>query len=43
MTWDDVGSLVDVREELHMAVVEPLRSPEAFEALGLRVAAGVLL
>lgn len=43
VTWADVGALEDVREELMMAVVEPIRRHELFSALGLRAPAGVLL
>ncbi|CAG9770982.1 unnamed protein product [Ceutorhynchus assimilis] len=42
-TWDDVGSLRDIREELQMAILAPVRHSEQFEALGLTVPAGVLL
>jgi ribosome biogenesis ATPase len=43
ITWADVGALAAVRAELEMAIVQPLRRPELFAALGLRVPAGVLL
>ncbi|KAM3863406.1 nuclear valosin-containing protein-like [Diretmus argenteus] len=43
VTWDDVGALQDIREELTMAILAPVRSPEQFEALGLSAPAGVLL
>ncbi|KAM4615467.1 nuclear valosin-containing protein-like isoform 2-T2 [Polymixia lowei] len=43
VTWDDVGALQDIREELTMAILAPVRSPEQFKALGLSVPAGVLL
>ncbi|GFR52366.1 hypothetical protein Agub_g14925, partial [Astrephomene gubernaculifera] len=43
VTWDDVGALAEVREELSFAVSEPIRNPERFEALGLPAATGVLL
>ncbi|XP_066155268.1 nuclear valosin-containing protein-like [Euwallacea fornicatus] len=42
-TWEDVGSLKDVREELQMAILGPVRHSKEFEALGLTVPAGVLL
>jgi len=41
--WEDVGALAAVRDELGMAILQPLRRPEAFRALGLSVPAGVLL
>lgn len=43
VTWDDVGSLGDVREELAFAITEPISRPELFESMGLRNATGVLL
>ena len=43
VTWDDVGALKDVGSELEMAIVQPLKRPEVFAALNLRVPAGVLL
>ncbi len=43
VTWDDVGSLGDVREELAFAITQPVAHPEVFEAMGLRPATGVLL
>ncbi|XP_019877000.2 nuclear valosin-containing protein-like isoform X2 [Aethina tumida] len=42
-TWADVGSLNDVREELQMAILGPVRHAEQFEALGVSVPTGVLL
>ena len=43
VTWKDVGALADVRSELEMAIVQPLRRPELFASLGLSAPAGVLL
>lgn len=43
VTWEDVGALQDIREELTMAILAPVRSPEQFQALGLGSPAGVLL
>uniref|UniRef100_A0A8C8D2Y6 AAA+ ATPase domain-containing protein n=1 Tax=Oncorhynchus tshawytscha TaxID=74940 RepID=A0A8C8D2Y6_ONCTS len=43
VTWEDVGALHDIREELTMAILAPVRSPEQFKALGLSAPAGVLL
>ncbi|NWU96343.1 NVL protein, partial [Upupa epops] len=43
VTWADIGALEDVREELTMAILAPVRNPEQFEALGLTTPAGVLL
>ncbi|NXA14558.1 NVL protein, partial [Sapayoa aenigma] len=43
VTWADIGALEDVREELTMAILAPVRNPEHFKALGLTTPAGVLL
>eukprot|EP01028_Stygiella_incarcerata_P011273 TRINITY_DN62966_c0_g1_i1.p1 TRINITY_DN62966_c0_g1~~TRINITY_DN62966_c0_g1_i1.p1 ORF type:complete len:811 (+),score=235.49 TRINITY_DN62966_c0_g1_i1:154-2586(+) len=43
VSWDDIGALEEVREELTMAIVEPIRSPETFAKLGLDSPSGVLL
>ena len=43
VTWEDVGSLEGVREELSFAISQPIAHPERFEAMGLPTATGVLL
>lgn len=43
VTWDDIGALQDVRDELTMAILAPVRYPEKFKALGLNAPSGVLL
>ncbi|XP_017887180.1 nuclear valosin-containing protein-like [Ceratina calcarata] len=43
VTWDDIGSLRDIREELQMAILAPVRHSEQFAALGLTTPTGVLL
>ncbi|XP_076679935.1 nuclear valosin-containing protein-like smid [Andrena cerasifolii] len=43
VTWEDVGSLRDIREELQMAILAPVRHSEHFAALGLTTPTGVLL
>ena len=43
MTWEDVGSLAEVREELAFSVVEPIAHPSRFRAMGLATSTGVLL
>ncbi|XP_059374157.1 nuclear valosin-containing protein-like isoform X1 [Carassius carassius] len=43
VTWEDVGALHDIREELNMAIMAPINNPEHFRALGLSTPAGVLL
>ncbi|KAI8379662.1 P-loop containing nucleoside triphosphate hydrolase protein [Radiomyces spectabilis] len=43
VTWEDIGALSFVRDELRMAVVEPINHPEFFERVGISSPAGVLL
>lgn len=43
VTWEDIGALHHIREELSMAVVQPIRRPELFHALGVDASSGVLL
>ncbi|CAI9601577.1 unnamed protein product [Staurois parvus] len=43
VTWADIGALEEIREELTMAILAPVRNPELFKALGLMAPAGVLL
>jgi ribosome biogenesis ATPase len=43
ITWSDIGALHATREELHMAIVQPIRRPELFSAVGIEAACGVLL
>ncbi|KAI8805341.1 ribosome biogenesis ATPase RIX7 [Cladochytrium replicatum] len=42
-TWEDIGALGTVREELRMAVIEPIRRPELFAQVGITSPMGVLL
>ena len=43
VTWEDIGALGNIREELTLSVLEPIRAPEKFQMLGLPLPAGVLL
>ncbi|KAF7645011.1 hypothetical protein LDENG_00211690, partial [Lucifuga dentata] len=43
VTWEDVGAMQDIREELTMAILAPVRSPQLFKALGLSAPSGLLL
>uniref|UniRef100_M4C0G2 AAA+ ATPase domain-containing protein n=1 Tax=Hyaloperonospora arabidopsidis (strain Emoy2) TaxID=559515 RepID=M4C0G2_HYAAE len=43
VSWDDIGALREVRDELSLAVLQPIAHPERFAALGLSMPAGVLL
>lgn len=42
-TWAHIGALKDVREQLAMAIVEPIKRPEAFARVGITAPTGVLL
>lgn len=43
VTWDDVGSLNQVRKDLQLAVLAPVKYPEQLSKLGLSAPSGVLL
>jgi ribosome biogenesis ATPase len=43
VSWSDIGALHAIREELQMAIVQPMRRPELFNAVGIHAACGVLL
>ena len=43
VSWSDIGALESVRAELQMAIVNAIRHPEAYAALGLDSPAGVLM
>lgn len=43
VTWDDIGSLKDIRQELSLAVLAPVKYPERLKSLGLQAPSGVLL
>ena len=42
-TWQDIGSLHDVREELEMAIVQPIKNPERYAKVGISAPTGILL
>lgn len=42
-TWEDIGALQPVREELLTAIVEPIRNPEKYVRVGITAPTGVLL
>ncbi|GME21956.1 ATPase AAA+ type core [Neofusicoccum parvum] len=42
-TWEDIGALEDIREELQMAIVEPIKHPERYKEVGITAPTGVLL
>lgn len=43
ISWEDIGALESVREELSFAVVEPIKNRSLFESFGLFSPCGVLL
>ena len=43
VTWAMVGALQGIRDELRMAIVQPVKHPELFEAVGIANPCGVLL
>lgn len=43
VTWNDIGSLQDIRSELKLAVLAPVKFPQKLEALGIKSPSGVLL
>jgi len=43
VSWDDVGGLEKVKQELSEAVEWPLKHPESFKRMGIRPARGILL
>ncbi|KAJ1558707.1 hypothetical protein HK096_006838 [Nowakowskiella sp. JEL0078] len=43
VSWEDVGALSAIRDELRMAIVEPIKHPDLFEKVGITAPMGVLL
>lgn len=43
VTWDDIGSLRDIREELNLAILAPVKYPNRLKTLGIIAPSGVLL
>lgn len=43
VTWEDIGSLQDIRSELKLAILAPVKFPEKMLKLGLQSPSGVLL
>ncbi|KAL7787739.1 P-loop containing nucleoside triphosphate hydrolase protein [Trichoderma ceciliae] len=43
VTWEQVGALEKVREQLHMSIIGPIKNPELYQQFGLRRPAGALL
>ncbi len=42
-TWEDIGGLADVKRQLIEAVEWPLKSPEKFTRMGIRIPKGIFL
>jgi ribosome biogenesis ATPase len=42
-TWAHIGALHSVREQLTMAIIEPIKRPDAFARVGITAPTGVLL
>ena len=43
VSWADIGALYNIREELQMAIVQPIRRPALFKSVGIDTGCGVLL
>lgn len=43
VTWDQVGALQAVRDQLHTSIIGPIRDPELYAGFGLQRPAGALL
>ncbi|OWF46639.1 nuclear valosin-containing protein-like [Mizuhopecten yessoensis] len=43
VTWDDIGALHSVREDLQLAILAPVKHADAFHELGMNRAQGILL
>ncbi len=43
VSWDDVGGLNDIKQDLKEAVEWPLKNPECFKRMGIRPSRGILL
>lgn len=43
VSWANVGALKNIRMELHMCIVQPIRKPEIYLKVGITAPAGVLM
>lgn len=43
VSWDDIGALKSVRKELETAIVQSIKNPELYAAIGISAPTGVLL
>jgi len=43
VSWEDIGALASLREQLQSTIVEPIKEPESYAAVGITAPTGVLL
>ncbi|RLV95161.1 Ribosome biogenesis ATPase RIX7 [Spathaspora sp. JA1] len=43
VTWQNVGALSNIRMELHMCIVQPIKKPELYLKVGITAPSGVLM
>jgi len=43
VTWDNVGALSELREQLQLAIVQQIKEPEIYSQVGITAPSGVLL
>ena len=43
VSWSDIGALKSVREELHTAIIAPIKNPGMYAAVGISAPTGILL
>lgn len=43
VSWKNVGALSQIRMELHLCIVQPIKKPELYKKVGIDAPAGVLL
>lgn len=43
VTWDDVGALNELRQQLQLAIVQQIKVPEIYSRVGITAPSGVLL
>ncbi|EGW32138.1 uncharacterized protein SPAPADRAFT_71630 [Spathaspora passalidarum NRRL Y-27907] len=43
VTWQSVGALSNIRMELHMCIVQPIKKPELYLKVGITAPSGVLM
>lgn len=43
VSWDSIGALKDLKEELHLSVIAPIQNPDLFKSFNLDAPSGILL